>query len=319
MTFSKAVFLDFLSVHPDDLNTDGLSEAVEHWRFCDNTKDEDVAATIADAEIVVVNKVVLNEQNLSPAKNLKLICAAATGVNNIDLLAAQKQGIDVCNVQRYATGSVVQHVFTLILSLTTRLEQYQDDVFNGRWSKSEYFCLLDYPIRELQGLTLGIVGFGELGKSVANVAKAFGMNVLLAKRDKNDTRHDRIALHDLLPVIDVLSLHCPLTDNTEGMIAEAELARMKPDAIIINTARGGLIDERALLSALQQGQIAGAGLDVLAQEPPQEGYFLLQQKLPNLIITPHTAWASRESRQRLLDQVSENIQAYQQGQLRNSV
>jgi glycerate dehydrogenase len=319
MQLSQAVFLDFLSVHPGDLDTTCLSEVVEHWRFCDDTKAEDVSTVIADAQIVVVNKVVLNESNLSSAKNLKLICAAATGVNNIDLAAAQKQGIAVCNVQRYATGSVVQHVFALILSLTTRLEQYQNDVFSGRWSRSSFFCLLDYPIRELQGLTLGIVGFGELGQAVANVAKAFGMKVLLAKRDENDDRQHRVALHDLLPAVDVLSLHCPLTENTKGLIAEAELALMKPDAIIINTARGGLIDEQALLCALQQGRIGGAGLDVLAQEPPPEDHFLLQQKLPNLIITPHTAWASRESRQRLLDEVARNIQAYQQGQRRNSV
>jgi len=316
---TKAVFLDFLSVHPDDLDARCLSRVVEHWRFCDNTKDNEVSAVIADAEVVVVNKVVLNENNLASAKNLKLICAAATGVNNIDLAAAKELGVSVCNVQRYATPAVVQHVFALLLSLTTRLGQYQEDVYNGNWTKSKFFCLLDYPVRELQGLTLGIVGFGELGQAVASVAKAFGMKVLLAKRNENDSRSNRLALHDLLPEVDVLSLHCPLTENTRALIAEKELARMKSSAILINTARGGLVDELALLHALQEGQIAGAGLDVLAQEPPSEGYFLLQQRLPNLIITPHTAWASRESRQRLLDEVANNIQAYQQGKPRNSV
>jgi len=319
VNLSKAVFLDFLSVHPDDLDASCLSNAVEQWNFCDNTKDDDVSTVIADAEIVVVNKVVLNEKDLSLATSLKLICAAATGVNNIDVAAAHKLGISVCNVQRYATPAVVQHVFTLLLSLTTRIEQYQADVYNGNWTNSEFFCLLDYPIRELDGLTLGIVGYGELGQAVANVAKTFGMKVLLAKRDEKDNRDNRIALHDLLPVVDVLSLHCPLTENTKDLIAEKELALMKSDAILINTARGGLIDESALLNALQKGKIGGAGLDVLSQEPPPEDYFLLQQKLPNLIITPHTAWASRESRQRLLEEVAKNIKEYQQGELRNSV
>ncbi|NOQ89506.1 MAG: glycerate dehydrogenase, partial [Gammaproteobacteria bacterium] len=219
VNLTKAVFLDFLSVHPDDLDSTCLTKVIEHWDFCDNTKDDDVSTVIADAEVVVVNKVVLNEKNLSTAKNLKLICAAATGVNNIDLAAAQQLGISVCNVQRYATPSVVQHVFALLLSLTTRLEQYQDDIYNGNWAKSEFFCLLDYPIRELHGLTLGIVGYGELGQAVASVAKAFGMKVLLAKRDETDNRDNRIALHDLLPEVDVLSLHCPLTENSKNLIA----------------------------------------------------------------------------------------------------
>ncbi|MDT8283639.1 MAG: 2-hydroxyacid dehydrogenase [Gammaproteobacteria bacterium] len=319
MSFSKAVFLDFLSVHPDDLDVTCLHEVVDSWHFCDNTKSDDVAATIADADVVVVNKVILNKQNLSIAKNLKLICAAATGVNNIDLDATAKFGISVCNVRRYATPAVVQHVFALLLSLTTRFEQYQGDVYNGNWAKSEFFCLLDYPIRELQGLILGIIGYGELGQAVAKIAESFGMKVLLAKRDENDSRDNRIALHELLPKVDVLSLHCPLTQSTRGLIGEKELALMRSDAILINTSRGGLVDEKALLDALQKNRLGGAGLDVLAQEPPPENYFLLQQKLPNLIITPHTAWASREARQRLIDEIAKNIQAYQQGQPRNIV
>lgn len=319
MSLSKAVFLDFLSVHPDDLDISCLYNVVDNWRFRDNTKKEEVGAAIADVNVVVVNKVLLNEQNLSLAKNLKLICAAATGVNNIDLGAAEKLGITVCNVQRYATPAVVQHVFALLLSLTTRFEQYQADVYNGNWTKSEFFCLLDYPIRELQGLTLGIVGYGELGQAVAKIAESFGMKVLLAKRDENDSRDGRAALYELLSKVDVLSLHCPLTPGTKGLIGEKELALMKSDAILINTSRGGLVDEKALLNALQENRLGGAGLDVLAQEPPPENYFLLQQKLPNLIITPHTAWASREARQRLIDEIAKNIQAYQLGAPRNIV
>lgn len=319
MDITNAVFLDFASIHPDDLDVSELNASAEDWRYIANTKPADVLSTIGNADVVVVNKVQLDRQVISSAKKLKLICAAATGVNNIDLLAARDHGVTVCNVRRYATPAVVQHVFALILSLTTRLSQYRADVENKNWSRSEFFCLLDYPIRELQGLTLGIVGYGELGQAVANVAEAFGMRVLLAKSGRDDDRAGRIDLHDLLPQLDVLSLHCPLTDDTLNLIGEKELALMKPDALLINTARGGLVDEKALLKALKESRLAGAGLDVLVQEPPPEDYFLLQQKLPNLIITPHTAWASRQARQRLVDEIAENINAFGRGRARNIV
>ena len=314
-----AVFLDFASVHPQDLDVSALKAVIPHWQWRDNTRAEDVADAIADADVVVANKVVLNAQTLAQAKNLKLICAAATGVNNIDLVAAGKAGIVVSNARAYATASVVQHVFALLLALTTKLEQYQADVHNGQWSRGEFFCLLDYPVRELQGLTLGIVGYGELGKAVANVAKAFGMRVLIAKRNAADTRSDRMALHELLPQLDVLSLHCPLTDETRGLIGKEELALMKPDAVLINAARGGLVNEVALLDALENKRLGGAGLDVLEREPPPADYFLLQQQLPNLIITPHTAWASRQARQRVIEEVVLNIEAFNNGSVRNRV
>lgn len=319
MDMISAVFLDYASIHPDDLDVSNLHASVDRWQFYGNTEADSVASAIAEADVAVVNKVVLDERVLASAKNLKLICAAATGVNNIDLSAAKERGIAVCNVRRYATPAVVQHVFALLLSLTTRLSQYQADVESGRWSRSEFFCLLDHPIRELQGLTLGIVGYGELGRAVASVAEAFGMKVLLAKSGKEDGREGRIDLHELLPQLDVLSLHCPLTDDTRFLIGEAELALMRPDALLINTARGGLVDEKALLEALQEDRLAGAGLDVLEHEPPAEDYFLLAQKLPNLIITPHTAWASRQARQRLVDEIAKNIKAFQQGRVRNAV
>jgi glycerate dehydrogenase len=225
----------------------------------------------------------------------------------------------VCNVDGYATPSVVQHVFTLLLALTTRFNEYTSAVKQGDWSRSSFFCLLDYPIRELDGKTIGIVGYGHLGRAVASIAEAFGMTVLLAKRNIEDTRPGRVALHDLLPQVDVLSLHCPLTEETRGMIAADELALMKKDAVLINTARGGLVDEYALLDALKAHQIGGAGLDVLEKEPPPPGYPILKADLPNLIITPHTAWASRESRQRLLDEIALNIEAFKAGELRNAV
>ena len=319
MQLERAVFLDVASVHPEDLDTGCLQAAMPNWQWRHNTTADEVGAAIADADVVVVNKVVLQRPQLEQAKQLKLICAAATGVNNIDVAAASELGVTVCNARGYATSSVVQHVFALLLTLVTRLDAYRKDVKTGRWSASEFFCLLDYPIRELQGMTLGIVGYGELGQAVARVAQAFGMNVLVAKRNAGDTREGRLDLHALLPRVDVLSLHCPLTDETRGIIGEAELALMKPDAILINTARGGLVDEAALLEALQQNRLGGAALDVLAQEPPSADSPLLQHPLPNLVITPHTAWASREARQRVLQEVADNIVAFRQGKPRNAV
>lgn len=319
MPLPQAVFLDFASLHPDDLDATCLSDMALDWQWRNNTAEMEIADVIAPAEVVITNKVVLGEKDLLQAKNLKLICVAATGVNNIDVVAAKKQGITVCNVQAYATPAVVQHVFTLLLALTTRLEQYQQDVFNGNWSRSEFFCLLDYPIRELRGLTFGIVGYGELGRSVAKLAECFGMEVLIAKRNKEDVRKGRLDLHDMFPRVDVLSLHCPLTEDTHGLIGKQELALMKADALLINTARGGLVDEGALLDALRTNRLAGAGLDVLEREPPLADSPLINNKPDNLIITPHTAWASRESRQRLINEVAKNIEAYQQGATRNIV
>lgn len=319
MQLTKAVFLDFASIHPADLDVSILYDVLPQWQLRDNTRAAEVAAVIADHEVVVVNKVVLNAENLAAAKNLRLICAAATGVNNIDLLAAKKLGITVCNARGYATASVVQHVFAMLLSLTVRLEQYQHDVASGDWSRSEFFSLLNYPVRELRGLTLGIVGYGELGHAVASIAQAFGMKVLIAKRDVSDTRSARLDLVTLLPQVDVLSLHCPLTAETRGLIGAKEIKLMKADAVLINTARGGLVDEVALLAALQQGRLGGAGIDVIESEPPPADYPLLQQRLPNLIVTPHTAWASRSARQCVLQEVVLNIEAFSQERPRHQV
>ncbi len=319
MQLTRAVFLDFASIHPRDLDVSVLHEVLPEWRLRDNTPPAEVAAALADADVVVSNKVVLNAGILARARQLKLICVAATGVNNIDLVAAQKYGIVVCNARGYATPSVVQHVFAMLLSLTTRLEQYQRAVYSGDWSRSAFFCLLGHPVRELRGLTMGIVGYGELGQAVASVAQAFGMHVLVAQRDNHDDREGRIELQALLPQVDVLSLHCPLNADTHGLIGADELALMKPDAVLINTARGGLVDEVALVEALQQGRLGAAGIDVIACEPPPLDYPLLQQRLPNLLVTPHTAWASRDARQRVLREVALNIAACRRGAPRNQV
>ena len=314
------VFLDKESLDHDDLDFSSLLATLPDWQFYPETPPEEVAARITDAEVVVSNKVMLNEAALDAAPRLKLIAIAATGTNNVDLAAAARRGITVCNIRRYATPSVVQHVFALLLSLTRRLNDYQAAVQRGVWQRSEHFCLLDYPIRELGDLTLGIVGYGELGRAVAKTAEsAFGMRVVIAQRPGGPPQAGRIALHELLPQVDVLSLHCPLTAETLGLIGAEQLALMKPDALLINAARGGIVDEAALAAALLDGKLGGAGIDVLSEEPPTADSPLLHQPLPNLIVTPHIAWASRQSRQRLLDQLAENIAAFNTGQPQNLI
>lgn len=307
MKLHKAAFLDLASVYRDDLDLTALKEAVPEWLWFDNISESELIEVLTEVDIVVSNKVILSKEQLRKAKHLKLICIAATGTNNVDLHAAGELGISVRNVRAYATASVVQHVFTLLLSLTTHIGEYSQAVQRGEWSSSKYFCLLDFPIRELQGKTLGIVGYGELGKAVAKVASAFGMEVLIAKRNLDDERSGRVPLGDLLKNVDVLSLHCPLNEDTRGLIGKDELALMKHDAVLINAARGGLVDEVALLEALENKKLGGAGIDVIEQEPPASDYPLLQTNLPNLIVTPHIAWASVESRQRLIDAVANNI------------
>lgn len=307
------VFLDRDTVDRSDLDLAALLGALPDWRLHTYTRPEQLAERLAEATVAVSNKVRLDAAAFAAASQLRLVCVAATGTNNVDLDAAQRHGVTVCNVRGYATSSVVQHVYALILALTTRLPEYQRDVATGRWQASPYFCLLDYPIRELAGRTLGIVGYGELGSAVAQVGKAFGMSVLIAQRAGGAAQAGRLALTELLPQVDVLSLHCPLTPQTRGMIGAQELARMKPDALLINTARGGLIDEAALATALRNGKLGGAGIDVLSEEPPHQDNPLLATRIPNLIVTPHIAWASREARQRVVDAIAGNIRAFLAG------
>ena len=260
---------------------------------------------------------------MDAAPRLRLICIAATGTNNVDLDAARERGIAVTNVTGYGTRSVVQHVFAILLGWATRLWEQHQAVRAGDWSRGTHFCLLgedfDQPMRELAGLRLGIVGHGELGQAVARAAEAFGMEVLLAERPGASPRPGRLPLHALLPRVDVLSLHCPLTDATRNLIGAAELALMRPDALLINTARGGIVDEQALADALRAGTIGAAAVDTLTSEPPPPYHPLLAADIPNLIVTPHAAWASRESRQRLVDGVAENIRAFIAGGSRNRV
>ena len=309
------VFLDRNSLHDHDLDFSELDRLLPDLRYFQATAPHEVAERIAEAEVVISNKVVLDAAALQQAQRLQLICVAATGVNNVDLDAASQRGITVCNCRGYGTPAVVQHVFALLLELMTQLSAYRQAVRAGRWQRSSQFCLLDFPIRELAGKTLGIIGYGELGQGVARVAEAFGMQVLIAQRPGAvEPEEGRVPLPMLLPQVDVLSLHCPLTPETRGLIGAWELALMRRDAILINTARGGLVDETLLAAALRQGALGGAGVDVLSLEPPVDGNPLLAPDIPNLIVTPHSAWGSRESRQRLLMQLAENIQAYLEGE-----
>lgn len=319
MTITTATFLDLDSVHSHDLDLSLLEQSVPNWRWRNNTVEDELIAAIKDAEVIVTNKVVLNEQHLQQANTLKLICVAATGVNNVDLAAAKQCGISVCNAQAYATASVVQHVFSLILALNRSVTAYHRAAIDGRWSKSEFFCYFDKPFDDLAGKTIGIIGYGELGRAVATMAGCFGMQVLLAKRSVDDDRPGRVDLALLLEKSDVISLHCPLTANNRHIISGDEFSKMKSDAILINTARGGLVNEVALLDALQNQQIAGAALDVLEEEPPPQSHPLLNYSGDNLIITPHVAWASHSSRQRLIEEVANNILEFQQGRPRNLV
>ena len=316
----NGVFLDTQSLDIGDLDFKALKKTLPEWQFYDVTNPAQTKERIKNAEVIVSNKVVLDKDTIKSAKKLKLICVAATGTNNVDLVAAKKQNITVCNVTAYATPSVVQHVFALILALATKLPDYQRAVRENRWQYSKQFCLLDYPIDEIAGKTMGIIGYGELGQAVAKAAEAFGLNVLIAKRPGSKAnKKNRIPLNKLLPQIDILTIHTPLADNTKNLIGKKELTLMKDTALLINTARGGIVDEKALAKALREGKLGGAGVDTLTQEPPTDQNPLLAPDIPNLIVTPHTAWASRASRQRLLDQIVENIEAFKNGGSRNVV
>ena len=313
----KAVLLDCDSLGPDDLDLSALLALPVDWTIYPETSDREVGERIVDADIVLTNKAPINALSLSQAPRLKMISIMATGTNAIDLQAAAKHHVAVCNAVKYGTGSVVQHVWALILALTTKLGDYQRAAVDGTWQDSSLFCLLDFPVEELQGKVLGIVGAGELGRGVAKVAEAFGLEVMYAAlpgRDycvgKGDPQ--RVDFKDFLSRADIISLHCPLTAETTNLIGEAELGMMKVSAILINTARGGMVNEAALKLALLNGVIAGAGIDVLTNEPPREGNPLLDETIPNLIVTPHCAWVARQSRQRLVDQTVENLGAFVQ-------
>lgn len=321
----RTVFLDFASLHPADLNTQQLSDYLDCIEFWSDTRDDQLNQRLADAEVAVVNKIRLRRDNLEQAPKLKLVCLAATGSDNIDIEAAGELGIAVANIRDYCTPSVVQHVFALLLTLTQKLDQHRRLVRGGHWQQSTEFCLLEPCFTELHDKTLGLVGLGALGGGVAGVARAFGMRVIAARlpwRSANSPGDSgqsapRLPLDELLQQSDVVSLHCPLTEDTRNIIDAAALACMQQHALLINTARGALVDSAALADALKDNRIGGAAIDVLAEEPPANGDplldYLSSDQPDNLIVTPHMAWGARESRQRALDRILENIKAFQTG------
>lgn len=309
----KAAFLDYATLDQNDLNTNALHAVFDDIHLYSQTSYAQAVDRLQDVSVAIVNKVLLDAHTLSQLPKLKLILVCATGTNNVDLDAAQAQGIVVCNCSDYGTATVAQHTFSLILALATSLIRYDQDIKAGEWQESPQFCRLNYPIVELAGKTLGIIGYGEIGQAVAKIAKAFGMKVLVGQIPNRPIHDDYLTLDALLPQVDFLSLHCPLTPSTRNLINTQALEKMKPSAFVVNTARGGIVEELALAEALVTGKIAGAATDVLTVEPPEEGNVLLDDEIPNLIVTPHCAWGSQEARQRIVLQLVENVQAFKQG------
>ena len=306
----RAVFLDHASLDLGDLDIAPLRQVFGELVLHDASTSEQAAERLQGAQVAISNKVRLDANTLAACPELRLILVSATGTNNVDLAAAHARGITVANCQGYGTASVAQHALMLLLALATCLPDYQTAVRDGAWQRASQFCLLDFPIIELEGKTLGILGHGELGGAFARLAEALGMQVLYGALPGRPARSDRLPLDALLPQVDALSLHCPLTEQTRHLIGAAELALMKPQALLLNTARGGLVDEQALAAALRAGQLGGAAFDVLSEEPPRNGNPLLAPDIPRLIVTPHNAWGSREARQRIVGQLSENASAF---------
>ncbi|TBU89720.1 2-hydroxyacid dehydrogenase [Phytopseudomonas dryadis] len=316
---SRAVFLDYASLDLGDLDMAPLREAFGELILHDSSTPDQVVERLQGAQVAISNKVQLDARTIAACAELELILVAATGTNNVDLGAAREQGVSVCNCQGYGTPSVAQHSLMLLLALATRLPDYQRDIRAGRWQQSPMFCFLDHPIVELEGKTLGLLGHGELGGAVARLAEAFGMRVIFGQLPGRPPRADRLPLDELLPQVDALTLHCPLTPETRNLIDARELALMKPGAFLINTARGGLVNEQALADALRAGHLGGAATDVLTEEPPRNGNPLLAEDIPRLIVTPHSAWGSREARQRIVGQLAENAAGFLSGQAKRQV
>lgn len=289
------------------------------WTMYDTTQVDEVAERIAQADIVIVNKVKLTQDALADATRLKLVAVAATGTDNVDLKTCAARGIAVSNVRNYAIHTVPEHTFSLIFALRRSICAYRDSVNAGRWQNSGQFCYFDYPIRDLAGSTLGVIGDGVLGRAVAAMGKALGMHVLFSGfKGHKPMGSLYTAFEDVLAHSDIISLHCPLNDETRGMIGAEEFAKMKRKPLLINTARGGLVDEFAVGSALDSGQISGAGFDVVSVEPPPPDHpFMALNHRPDFILTPHVAWASDEAVQSLADQLIYNIESFVSGAPKN--
>jgi glycerate dehydrogenase len=317
---ARAVFLDFATLGPDELDMSALLALLPGLEIFDSTTAAETAARIRRAEFVLTNKTRLEDATLAQAPGLRFIGLTATGTDNVDLEAARNRNVAVANIRAYCSRAVVEHVFGCLLTLTHNIGRYRRAVREGDWSRAKDFCLLEYPIRELSAMTLGIVGYGELGRAVSAMGKAFGMSILVARRRGVAPSDDgRVDFTELLQRSDVVSLHCPLTEETRNLVGASEFSAMKQDAILINTARGGLVDSQALADALRGGDIAGAAIDVLREEPPARGDPLLEYDGENLVLTPHIAWATIEARQNAINELAANVAAFMNGENRNRV
>ena len=315
----KAVFLDYKTMG-SGLDLDCLRAIVDELVIYDGTSDADLAERIHDTDIVYTNKMQLTAEVLQDAPKLRFIGLTATGSDNVDLDCARQHGIIVANIRNYCTASVAEHVFGALLMLTHSLPQYGASVADGEWQESSMPFLLNHPIRELSAMTLGIVGHGTLGQGVADIGRAFGMQVLVAARPGATTIPDgRHAFEDVLAGADAISLHCPLNRETRNLMSAEQFGQMKKGAFLVNTARGGLVDSAALVKALETGHLAGASVDVLPHEPPVDGDPLLDYTGRNLIVTPHIAWASDEARQNAIDELAANTRAFLAGESRNHI
>jgi glycerate dehydrogenase len=302
------VILDGYTLNPGDLDWAPISR-LGNIKIYERSQGEEILERAAEAEIVLVNKVILSETTLDQLPKLKYIGVMATGFNNIDIPAAKKNNITVTNVKAYGPASVAQQTFALLLSLANRAETHSQSVFAGEWANSKDFCYWKTPLTELAGKTMGLIGLGDIGSQVAGIARAFGMKVIAYRKRPAETEGvEMVTLDEVFTKSDVLSLHCPLTDDTREIVNRMTLSMMKPNALLINTGRGPLIQENDLAEALKNGTIAGAGLDVLSIEPPKPDNPLLSA--PNCVITPHVAWATFEARKRLLQMVAENLESF---------
>lgn len=310
----RVVFLDRASIHAEFRAPAFACE----WRDYAGTAPAEIVARAQAADILVVNKVALDGATLAQLPKLKCIAVCATGANNIALAACRERGIAVANVRDYAVHTVPEHVFMMLLALRRNLFAYRDALADGAWQRAAQFCLFDPPLHDLHGSTLGIIGYGSIGRAVARRASAWGLSVLIAEhKGASSVRPGYTAFADVIAKADAISLHVPLTDATRGLIGATEFAQMQAHALLINCARGEVVDEAALLAALTARRIAGAGIDVLSAEPPRHGNPLLAARLPNLIVTPHNAWASREAMQVMANDVIANIEAFVAGEARN--
>lgn len=306
----RAVFLDQATFSPT-INLTNVEQQVAKLSCYPLTQPEQVIERSCDANIIITNKVVLDRVRLTQLPELKLICIAATGTNNVDLAAATELGICVTNITNYANQSVSQYVFAQLLSYFSHISDHNQNVHNNLWQQHHSFCLHGKGMDELAGKTIAIIGYGSLGQAVAERAKAFDLNVLVSERlGASKIREGRVSFEQALSHADIISLHCPQTPDTERLINEKSLALLKPNAVLVNTARGGLIDNRALLAALQEQRIGAAILDVLDVEPPPADHPLIANKFDNLIISAHIAWASKQAQQRLIDKLGDNISAF---------